>query len=106
MTNGSVRDLPVVEAAGFHFFAGNVAVSHAYAHLVEIGGMVEVGGLKVRPGDLLYGDGHGVLSIPKEIAVDIPAAAAKIIEQEQRVFALCLSHEFSVEKLREAVKGL
>ena len=106
VTNGSVRDLPVVEAAGFHFFAGSVAVSHAYVHIVEIGGPVAVGGLKIQSGDILYGDAHGVLSIPKEIAAEVPAAAAKIIEQEQKVIALCRSREFSTEKLREAVKAL
>jgi hypothetical protein len=33
--NGAVRDLAAVEAIGFQLFAGHVAVSHAYAHIVE-----------------------------------------------------------------------
>src|SRR5260370_38330078 len=37
VTNGSVRDIPAAESAGFHLFAGSVAVSHAYLHIVEIG---------------------------------------------------------------------
>lgn len=31
VTNGAVRDLAAVEKAGFHLFAGSVAVSHSYA---------------------------------------------------------------------------
>lgn len=33
ITNGAVRDLPAVERLGFQLFAGNVAVSHMYAHI-------------------------------------------------------------------------
>src|SRR6266478_5276714 len=33
VTNGSVRDIPAAESAGFHLFAGSVAVSHAYVHI-------------------------------------------------------------------------
>jgi regulator of RNase E activity RraA len=93
-----------MEAAGFHLFARNVSVSHSYAHIVEVGPPVEIGGLKVQSGDLLHGDCHGVLSIPKEIAAQIPAVAAKLIEQERRLIALCRSSDFSLEKLRLAVK--
>ncbi|MEE8347370.1 MAG: RraA family protein, partial [Dehalococcoidia bacterium] len=59
VTNGGVRDLPEVRATGFHFFSSCVLVSHAYIHLVEVGGPVSVGGLTVNPGDLLHGDEHG-----------------------------------------------
>ncbi len=106
VTNGAVRDLPAVESTGFHFFAGNVSVSHSYAHIVEIGGPVEVGRLRVQPRDLLLGDIHGVLSIPKEIALEIPAVAAKIIEKEGKLIALCRSSDFSLENLRRAVKEI
>jgi regulator of RNase E activity RraA len=104
-TNGSVRDIPAVAATSFHFFAASVAVSHAYAHIVEIGGPVEIAGLKVQPGELLHGDVHGVLQVPPEIAADIPAAAVKIMNKERKLIALCRSREFSLEKLRAAVSG-
>ena len=103
VTNGSVRDIPAAESAGFHLFAGSVSVSHAYVHIVEIGEPVKVGGLKIQSGDLLHGDLHGVQSIPLDIAGRIPAVAAKITAQEQALIALCRSPEFSLEKLRAAV---
>jgi len=103
VTNGAVRDLPAVEAMGFGLFAGNVAVSHCFARLADFGEPVEVGGLKVQPGDLIYGDRHGVLSIPKQIAPDIPAVAARLVAQERRIIDLCRSPDFSIEKLRAAV---
>lgn len=106
VTNGAVRDLPSVEALGFHFFANSVAVSHAYSHIVSIGGEVTIGGLKIKPGDLLHGDRHGVLAVPIEIAADIPQAAAQIADQERRLLALCRAPDFSVAKLRAALKEL
>jgi regulator of RNase E activity RraA len=104
VTNGSVRDIPAAESAGFHYFAGSVAVSHAYVHIVEMGKPVEIDGLKIRFGDLLHGDLHGVQTVPLDIAPLIPQAAAKIAAEEQALIALCRSPEFSVQKLRAAVK--
>ena len=104
VTNGAVRDLPAVEALGFPFFAGNVAVSHAYVHIVDVGGIVEVGGLKIAPGDLVHGDCHGVLSIPGQIAADIPDAAARLDAKERKLIGACRAADFSVEKLRGTVK--
>ena len=68
VTNGAVRDLEGVKAAGLQCFAGHVSLSHAYAHITEFGEPIEIGGLKISPGDLLQGDEHGVQQIPYEIA--------------------------------------
>jgi regulator of RNase E activity RraA len=103
VTNGAVRSLPAAENAGFHLFAGSVSVSHAYVHIVEIGTPVEIGGLKMRSGDLLHGDLHGIQSIPLEIAARIPPAAARITARTQELIALCQSPDFSLERLRAAI---
>jgi len=99
VTNGFVRDLDEVRPLGFHFFAAGVCVSHAYVHLVDFGTPVNVGGMMVRPGDLLHADKHGVLVVPKEIADRIPGAAAQVAEREQRLIAHCKSPDFAIEGL-------
>jgi 4-hydroxy-4-methyl-2-oxoglutarate aldolase len=106
VTNGAVRELPRVRDLGLQLFAGNVAVSHAYAHVFDFGSTVKVGGLEVRPGDLLHGDRHGLLSVPKEIAAAIPAVAARLQQAEQRVIDFCSSQEFSPDKLPQVLKGV
>jgi regulator of RNase E activity RraA len=68
VTNGAVWELLRVRDLGLQLFAGNVAVSHAYAHLFDLGAVVKVDGLEIHPGDLLHGDQHGLLNVPKEIA--------------------------------------
>jgi 4-hydroxy-4-methyl-2-oxoglutarate aldolase len=106
VTNGAARELPAVRAMGMQLFAGSVAVSHAYAHIFEIGRAVSVGGMEVRPGDLLHGDQHGVLTIPAEIASQIPAAADRLQKAEQKVINFCRSGDFSVAKLGDIMKTL
>jgi 4-hydroxy-4-methyl-2-oxoglutarate aldolase len=106
VTNGAVRDVPAIEEMGLECFAGSVSVSHAYAHIVDYGQPVEVGGLKIRPGDLLHADSHGVLSVPKETAAQIPALAARLLAHEHHVIDLCRSSDFSLDKLRTMVKGV
>jgi regulator of RNase E activity RraA len=103
VTNGAVRDLPAAEKLGFHLFAGGISVSHAYIHIVEFGTPVNIGGLNIKSGDLLHGDLHGVQSIPADWVARIPAAAAELVAEEQKIIGLCQSQDFSVEKLKAAV---
>jgi hypothetical protein len=55
---------------------------------------------------LLHGDRHGILPIPKEIASEIPAAAANLQKAEQEVIASCRSKDFSVDQLSRIMKDL
>lgn len=104
VTNGAVRDLPDIQPTEFQMFAGNVSVSHAYAHVFDFGGKVEVGGLRVQPGDLIHGDCHGVQTIPLEIADRVPAAAREIRQRRQQLIGLRRSADFTLEKLRQTIR--
>lgn len=99
VTNGAVRDLPGIEALGFQLYAGSVSVSHAYAHVVEFGAPVEIGGLRVSTGDLLHGDLHGVHMIPRQIACELPRVAEQVLVQERELFELCDKKNFSIDLL-------
>jgi len=104
VTNGAVRDLPAVKALGFHLFAGSASVSHAYAHLVDFGEPVSLGGLKISSGDLIQGDWNGVQTIPLEIAAKIPETAAKLSSAENELKEFCQSAEFSLDQLAHRMK--
>ena len=105
VTNGAARDLPAIERLGFPVFSRNIAVSHAYMHIVEVGGPVTVGGLRIAPGDLLHGDQHGIVQIPAKIANEIPAAVARIRERERGIVDYCRSADFSIEGLKRIGSG-
>lgn len=103
VTNGSVRDLPAANQIGFQLFTGGVSVSHAYVHIVEFGKPVEIAGLKIKSGDLLHGDLHGVQNIPLHLAAKIPPVATRIHDEKNHLVHLCQSADFSLEKLRAAI---
>jgi len=99
VTNGAVRDLQGIEPLGFQLFAGSLSVSHAYAHVVDFGEPIELGGLPIQPGDILHGDRHGILSVPRELVAGLPAMAEQIQAEEEELLALTVSPDFSVETL-------
>lgn len=104
VTNGSVRDVPAVGRMEFPMFAPAVSVSHSYMHVVDFGAPVEIFGLPIRSGDLLFADMHGVVSIPLEIADRVPEVAFAIRAREREIIDLCQSPEFSLERLLQAVQ--
>ena len=106
VTNGAVRNIEAARALQFQMFAGNLSVSHAFAHVFDFGGAVQVGHLPVRPGDLLHGDRHGIQTIPIEIAAKIPPVAKNMVEEEREIIQLCQSSSFTIEKLRSDVAAL
>jgi regulator of RNase E activity RraA len=106
VTNGAVRDVDEVRALKLQLYAHSLSVSHSYAHVVEFGGLVEVGHMQVRPGDLVHGDQHGMLAIPFEIADQVAPVAERMIAEEREIARLCRSETFSVGALRAEVTAL
>lgn len=105
VTNGAIRDVAEVRKTGLQIFAGSVSVSHAYAHVFDFGGSVEVGGLKIRPGDLLHGDVNGVLNVPANLLSQVLSAADQVLQRRRHLTGLCRTSEFSIAKLREGIKA-
>lgn len=105
VTDGGVRDMEEVRALGFQFLAKEVLVSHAYVHQVEVGVPVTVGGVTVRPGDLLHADLHGCIAIPHDIAAEVPAAAQLVEDRERVIIDYAQSPEFTREGLLERFRG-
>jgi Demethylmenaquinone methyltransferase len=93
-THGGVRDLDEAEKMKFHFFSTELVISHCYIHVVDQGCGVEVAGLTVNPGDLMFGDKHGVVKIPHKAAPRLAAACRAIADAELPMLEPC----------REAIK--
>jgi regulator of RNase E activity RraA len=106
ITNGAARELSGVEASGFQVFAGRLAISRAYIHVVEYGEPVEVGGLKIRPGDLIHGDRHGVLTVPPELALKLPAVAIVIREKKKQLIELSRKPGTTHEEFSRGLKEI
>lgn len=101
VTNGAVRDADALDALGFHAFARQLAVSHAYVQVTSIGQPVRIAGLAVQRGDLLHGDRHGIVQIPAAVAAGIPHIAAQLRARERAVIDYCRTPGGTHEGLRQ-----
>ena len=105
VTNGSVRDIDQW-APGFQFLAGSVGPSHAYAHVVEFGGEVDVLGMRVRSGDIVHADRHGAVVVPASAVARLPAAARQVAEREARILEVARAPGSTAERLIEIFSRL
>jgi regulator of RNase E activity RraA len=86
LTDGCCRDVKSIRARGFPVFCGGIAPldSKGRGEVVEIDGAVEVAGVLVRSGDLVFGDADGVVVVPREIEREAFAAALDKLAGESR----------------------
>lgn len=82
VADGGIRDYPAVQALGFPVYAlGPAAPAHIARHVaIDENLPVACAEVLVMPGDVLVGDGEGVVCIPRHV-VDTVAASA--LEQDR-----------------------
>lgn len=78
VTDGGVRDADPIAAMDMPCFSGgpSAPTNLTRHHAVDIGLPIGCGGAPVYPGDVLVGDGDGVIVIPAHLADEIAAEAA------------------------------
>jgi regulator of RNase E activity RraA len=86
VTDGLVRDLRHIKRLGFPVFHGGIGPldSRGRARMIERDTPVECGGIKVRTGDIVFGDIDGVVVIPQECAAEVIEKALHKITRENR----------------------
>jgi regulator of RNase E activity RraA len=91
VTDGAFRDTPSIRTLALPTYAGGQSpyVSTKIHHPQDINVPIGCGGVAVVPGDLIVGDGEGVVAIPRAIAEEVIQAA---YEQDQR-------EEFILDKI-------
>ena len=103
VTNGSYRDIDAW-AEGFQILGGSVCPSHAHVHMVDYGKPVNVHGMNVAHDDVIHADRHGAVVIPADAVTKLPAAIDLIARREKVILDICRAPDFSVAKLRDALK--
>lgn len=85
--DGFVRDTNEIEALGFNVFCRG-----AYAQdqgprgkVIDYRTPIEIEGIRIEPGDLLFGDREGVLVIPRQIEVEVVQRALEKVRTENKV---------------------
>lgn len=103
VTNGSYRDLDAW-AEGFQIIGGSVCPSHAHVHMVDFGKPVNVHGMNVAHDDVIHADRHGAVVIPADAVKKLPAAIDLVSRREKVILDICKAPDFTVAKLRDALK--
>jgi regulator of RNase E activity RraA len=102
VTSGAARDLDQVRRLGFATFSNGAICSHGYSHITSVHQPVRVGGITVRPGEILHADANGVTTIPAEIASEVAEAAAAYVAAEAVVLDFLKSGSRDVEGYSQA----
>lgn len=55
--------------------------------VADVNGPVSIGGVKIRPGDLLVGDSDGVVAVPHEVEDDVLRICTEIATREAAILA-------------------
>jgi len=86
ITDGLVRDVRQIREMRFPVFHGGIGPldTKGRARMVQRDVPVECAGVKVRSGDILFGDVDGVVVIPQERAAEVLAKAKEKVAGEGR----------------------
>src|SRR5215469_8533869 len=92
VSDGGLRDSPEIAQLNFPIYFGGPAplLNLAHHHAVDMNLPIGCGGVPVYPGDVIVGDGEGVIVIPRHLAQEVARDAA---EQERL-------EEFVIEEVR------
>ncbi|MEM1272784.1 MAG: RraA family protein [Pseudomonadota bacterium] len=101
VTNGVMRDLGDLPE-GFPVLAGRIGPSHAFVHVTEIGGPVEIFGMTVHDGDLVHADQHGALVIPPGAIPELTRAVVKLRATEALILEPAREEGFDFERFEAA----
>ncbi|WP_353474540.1 ribonuclease activity regulator RraA [Salipiger sp. H15] len=84
VTDGGVRDAEGARALTMPVFAAkpSAPTNLTRHHAIDIDVPISCGGAAVYPGDIILGDGDGVMVIPRHLADELAAAAAPMEEFE------------------------
>ena len=102
-TNGSYRDVEQL-APDFQVLGLGVVPSHAYVHMLAMGGSVDVAGMRVLHGDVIHADAHGAVMIPAEAVRALPAAIDLVLRREKAILDLARAPGFTSTRMREALR--
>ena len=104
ITSGAARDIEQVDRLQFPCWATSVIVSHGYCRFPDVNVPVTVGGLQVKPGDLLHADANGVVNIPLQIAAAVAELCEPYVQAEEIILQYLRGSQPTVAGYGEAVR--
>ncbi len=104
ITDGAVRDIEALHDMGIKIWSESVVVSHGHITVGEANVPIEVGGLVVKPGDLLHADCNGIVSIPLETLDKLPGLIDEQFAREKQKKARTIERGSDLSELWDRIK--
>jgi 4-hydroxy-4-methyl-2-oxoglutarate aldolase len=103
IVNGGVRDIEQISRLGFPVFGTYRCVKdiRRRGYMAEYGVSITIGGIPVKPSDLIFGDANGVVIIPSEHQEKIFIELHKSLDGEKRTESGLLSGKSARELFGE-----
>jgi regulator of RNase E activity RraA len=89
LMDGMVRDIKAIRTMGFPVFHGGIGPldSKGRGKIIALDVPIACAGVKVAPGDLIFGDADGVVVVPQALEAQALAAAFEKLKGERNTLA-------------------
>ena len=83
--DGACRDTDQIVELGFPVFTRHITPTTGKTRIkmLELNGIIQCGGIRIRPGDIIVADGTGIVVVPQEKAHDILEEAQEAEKAEE-----------------------
>lgn len=88
VTDGGVRDVAGILSAGLAVYCTGRTIHHCALRIRRVNEPVELGGIEVKPGDVLHANEEGVIRIPAACLEKLAEAATRMRAVEHEVHRL------------------
>jgi regulator of RNase E activity RraA len=106
VTDGGVRDVPGLLGVGFAAYSRGKTIHHGPLRFRAAGTPIEIGGITVRPGDVIHADSGGVIRIPSGCLERLPGEAARMVEFEREAFEVLVRTDVPLTEQRRGIEQL
>ena len=106
VVDGGVRDLDEIREFGFPVFSRHVVPTSGKGRvkILSMNTPIKIDGILVRPGDILVGDGSGIVCVPIEVAEEVMKAATRFDQQDKQAIEEIRAGMGFTEALRKYAK--
>jgi len=106
VSDGRVRDVAGLLTTPFAAYCRGTAIHHTPLRFCAINGSVEVGGVTIRPGDVIHANGEGVIRIPSKWVASLPESAVRMRAFEHEAHMALRRSDLGVRQKRRRVEEL